>query len=145
MPSMEDLTLLSDMLLSAGPLGASAFFLMLSVRLLRAENLQSLLPKRVRWSNLSPTAKVLLPMGGSLLAALLAVLGGASAPQVVPLALFVGFSSIGGHHLTKKLGEMLDDKSIKDDPFYEPGKVRQAAHLLLPMKKPDTKLYDKAP
>ncbi len=128
-----------------GPLGLASLFLMLAVRFYQADFIQSFLPSRVRWSNLSDLAKFLVPVGGSLLAAVLALFGGASAPLIVPLALVVAFGSMGAHKLTKMAGGALYDSATKKNPFYEPSPFRKALSIVVPLPKANAKLYDKVP
>lgn len=128
-----------------GPLGKASVFLMLAVRFLQTDFIQSLLPEQVRWSRLKPWVKVAIPVGGSLLAACLALLGGASAPLIVPYALVVAGGAILGHHMTKKLGTMVAESALKKNPFYEPGAVRRVASIVFPLPKIDDKLLDKRP
>lgn len=136
---------LYKLLASSGPVALLGGGLMVLLRLYRTDVVQSLLPNRVRWSSLSPMAKFLLPVGCSLLAALIAILGGASAPLVVPMALAAAGLSIAGHHGTKALGEKLYESTLKKDPYYEPSKARMLMSLALPLPKPKLELIDKAP
>ena len=128
-----------------GPLGMSSLFLMLAIRFYQTDSLQQMLPKRVRWSSLSPLAKILLPVGGSLLAALLAILGGASAPLVLPLAAACAGGAILGHHGTKALGGMLYNREVKKDAFYEPSPMREKMSIIVPLPKLKDVLLNKAP
>lgn len=136
---------LYKLLAASGPVALLGGGLMFIVRLYRTDVVQNLLPNRVRWSSLSPMAKFLLPTGCSLLAAVVAILGGASAPLVLPMALAAAGLSMAGHHATKAMGSKLYDMSLQKDPFYEPSKARALMGLALPIPKPKLELLDKAP
>src|SRR3990167_2113195 len=124
------------MLAAFGPLGVAGACLMIAVRLLQLPAVQALLPARVRWSNLPSLAKVLVPVGGSLLAALLAIAGGASAPLTIPLALAAAGLSIGGHHATKALGQVLTNAGLKaEGPSYTPSPWRDKMSIVVPLGK----------
>ena len=128
-----------------GPLGIASATLMVAINLYKTAGVSSLLPTWMRWSSLSPVAKVLLPVGGSLLAAILAMLGGASASLILPLAAGVAGLTIGGHHVMKRLGEALNEAELKKNPFYDPGPIRRVAALVVPLPKADEKLLEKVP
>lgn len=126
-----------------GPLGKASVFLMLAIRFYQTDFIQNFLPKWMRWSSLNDLAKVLIPVGGSLLAACLALLGGASASLIVPYAMVVAGGAILGHHLTKKTGEVLFDRAVKKDPFYVPSPLRNAMSIAVPLPKAGDKLEPK--
>lgn len=128
-----------------GPLGMAGALLMIAVRLLQLPSIQAVLPDRVRWVNLPPLAKVFVPVGGSLLAALLAIVGGASAPLSISLALAAAGLSIGGHHATKALGEALYMGALKKDAQYVPSPLRDKMSIVVPFPRVEPVVFAKAP
>ena len=128
-----------------GPLGAASLCLMLAIRFYQTESIQQMLPARMRWSNLSQLAKLLIPVGGSLLAALLAMLGGASASLILPFVGVVAVGSIAGHHATKALGSAMYNAEVKKNPFYEPSPFRALSSIVVPLPKIQDLLHDNTP
>ena len=93
------------------------------------------LPGSWAWNKIPKKLKSLLPWWLAIVASLVAMLTGISAPVAVATSLAGAGLSIGSYLSGKKTGELIDGFFAKQDPQYEPSKFRKAASIVVPINK----------
>lgn len=107
----------------------------LLVRYYRSPVVQSWLPERFQWANLSLLSQVGIVFGLSLIGSLTEsyASGGATLALAFAKAWPIALGAIGFHKVTKDAGELHTMRSLKDDPAYEPGSIRTILHPVFPI------------
>jgi hypothetical protein len=114
--------------------GLAAVFVVLSIRALRTDVAQGLLPAVFQWHRLKRWAQLLIIFAAALGSAWVTALIGGAAPKAALLAaLPVGLAAIGGHKVTKAAGHAHTQSQLRKNLNYEPGSIRTSIAPLLPI------------
>lgn len=116
-----------------GLLGAALLF---GIRIFRLPAVQAKVPAKIRWRRwpqlLKWAAPVVFAFAGTLAWKIGADLGWGAA---VTFALTSAGASIITHKVTKQVGDVEGKAKLANDPTYQPGWIRKAARLVVPISK----------
>lgn len=107
------------------------------IRVIRLDPVQNLLGRfspKALWKTWPKKVRFILPLAcgaaGGVIVALASGqgVGGAIAGAITGL-LGSGLTSVGSHHATEKVGELIDKRRLKKDPTAKPGWARMVASL----------------
>ena len=114
--------------------GMAAACVVVAIRILRLDAVQSMLPVLWRWQVLKPWAQLAIVGVGALGASWVAGLVAGNAPlAALGAAVPVALAAIGGHEMTRAAGYAQTAAELARNPGYQPSGLRSALDPLLPV------------
>lgn len=121
---------------AGGGIATLATCVLFAIRTMRTQLVQNMLPPGLQWMAWPAWLKWLVPFVLALLGTVLYDVNLGLTPwEAVANAFAAAVAATAGHSLTKAAGQAEQGVRLRRDPMYQPGLVRKAASVVLPIRK----------
>ena len=135
-----DTDLLAGLWAHKSYLGFGVLAVYYAIRIMRMGWFQMLLPQALQWDSLPVEVRqVLVGVASCGGAVVVSLAGGMPVQEALVAALPVALGAVGWHKAVQGVGDAIDMRALKLDPDYQPGTVRKATSIVVPISDGVTK------